>query len=314
MSIITLTTDLGTKDHKVASIKGSILSLEKNVPIVDITHHIEPHDIIQTAYIVRNSYSHFPKGSIHMIAVDCFYHKDRKFLVLEANGHYFIMPDNGLFSLIFPEKKPEKIYEISHNASDDDRIFTPIDIFVPVAVHLHKGNKAKLIGKTYRGGLNMRSYIEEIYNDKGDLIDEKIEDYFPDAPAFMADIKVRKTYKYQYNSDGKVAEKEFYSDSLKELRGRVSYKYNAKGQIGETTQQFRDKEDDSKWAAVENWKYEYNDKGFLSRKILNNGQEFYDYEYSYDSQGNYLTQSEYKTTPEKSKTLTKTVERTIEYY
>jgi len=119
MSIITLTTDLGTKDHKVASIKGSILSLEKNVPIVDITHHIEPHDIIQTAYIVRNSYSHFPKGSIHMIAVDCFYHKDRKFLVLEANGHYFIMPDNGLFSLIFPEIKPEKIYEISHNASDD---------------------------------------------------------------------------------------------------------------------------------------------------------------------------------------------------
>lgn len=147
MSIITLTTDLGTKDHKVASIKGSILSLEKNVPIVDITHHIEPHDIIQTAYIVRNSYSHFPKGSIHMIAVDCFYHKDRKFLVLEANGHYFIMPDNGLFSLIFPEIKPEKIYEISHNASDDDRIFTPIDIFVPVAVHLHKGNDTKLIGK-----------------------------------------------------------------------------------------------------------------------------------------------------------------------
>jgi len=147
MSIITLTTDLGTKDHKVASIKGSILSLEKNVPIVDITHHIEPHDIIQTAYIVRNSYSHFPKGSIHIIAVDCFYHKDRKFLVLEANGHYFIMPDNGLFSLIFPDIKPEKIYEISHNASDDDRIFTPIDIFVPVAVHLHKGNDTKLIGK-----------------------------------------------------------------------------------------------------------------------------------------------------------------------
>ncbi len=147
MPIITLTTDLGTKDHKVASIKGSILSLEKNVPIVDITHHIEPHDIIQTAYIVRNSYSHFPKGSIHMIAVDCFYHKNRKFLVLEANGHYFIMPDNGLFSLIFPEIKPEKIYEISHNASDDDRVFTPIDIFVPVAVHLHKGNDTKLIGK-----------------------------------------------------------------------------------------------------------------------------------------------------------------------
>jgi len=44
-------------------------------------------------------------------------------------------------------ESPEKIYEISHNASDDNRIFTPIDIFVPVAVHLYKGNDTKLIGK-----------------------------------------------------------------------------------------------------------------------------------------------------------------------
>ena len=185
MSIITLTTDLGTKDHKVASIKGSILSLEKNVPIVDITHHIEPHDIIQTAYIVRNSYSHFPKGSIHMIAVDCFYHKDRKFLVLEANGHYFIMPDNGLFSLIFPEIKPEKIYEISHKASDDAIIFTPIDIFVPVAVHLYKGDEVQ---KMIAGEI---VYIDHFGNAVSNISKEIFEKHLSENQNFTIKFRER---------------------------------------------------------------------------------------------------------------------------
>ena len=70
MSIITLTTDLGIVDHRVPSIKGSILSLEPSVPIIDITHDIEPYNLIQTTYILKNTYHHFPVGSIHIIAVD----------------------------------------------------------------------------------------------------------------------------------------------------------------------------------------------------------------------------------------------------
>ena len=148
MSIITLTTDLGTKDHKVASIKGSILSLEKNVPIVDISHDIEPYNLTQTGYIVKNAYSHFPKGSIHIISVDSFHHKDRKFLVCKADGHYFIMADNGLPSLIFYDIKPESIHEITLNNRFDDVVnFTSTDIFVPVAVHLYKGGIPEIIGR-----------------------------------------------------------------------------------------------------------------------------------------------------------------------
>ena len=148
MPIITLTTDFGTTDGKVACIKGCILSMQPDVSIVDISHDIEPYNLTQTGYIVKNAYSHFPKGSIHIISVDSFYHKDRKFLVCKADGHYFIMADNGLTSLIFYDIKPESIHEITLNNRFDDVVnFTSTDIFVPVAVHLYKGGIPEIIGR-----------------------------------------------------------------------------------------------------------------------------------------------------------------------
>ena len=148
MPIITLTTDFGTTDGKVACIKGYILSMQPDVSIVDISHDIEPYNLTQTGYIVKNAYSHFPKGSIHIISVDSFHHKDRKFLVCKADGHYFIMADNGLPSLIFYDIIPESIYEITLNNRFDDVVnFTSTDIFVPVAVHLYKGGIPEIIGR-----------------------------------------------------------------------------------------------------------------------------------------------------------------------
>ena len=148
MPIITLTTDFGTTDGKVACIKGCILSMQPDVSIVDISHDIEPYNLTQTGYIVKNAYSHFPKGSIHIISVDSFHHKDRKFLVCKADGHYFIMADNGLLSLIFYDIKPESIHEITLNNRFDDVVnFTSTDIFVPVAVHLYKGGVPEIIGR-----------------------------------------------------------------------------------------------------------------------------------------------------------------------
>ena len=148
MPIITLTTDFGTTDGKVACIKGCILSMQPDVSIVDISHDIEPYNLTQTGYIVKNAYSHFPKGSIHIISVDSFHHKDRKFLVCKADRHYFIMADNGLTSLIFYDIKPESIHEITLNNRFDDVVnFTSTDIFVPVAVHLYKGGIPEIIGR-----------------------------------------------------------------------------------------------------------------------------------------------------------------------
>lgn len=151
MSIITLTSDFGLTDHRVAAIKGAIKSLKPEATIVDITHNINAYNLLQTSYIVRNAYKYFPKGSIHIISVDSLYHKERKNIMYKVDGHYFIAADNGVLSLIFFEIKPEAVYEITYNNRFDDVVnFTSTDIFVPAAVHLYNNGLPEVIGRKYK--------------------------------------------------------------------------------------------------------------------------------------------------------------------
>lgn len=148
MSVITLISDYGNIDHRVASIKGSLLSRDLDIKFVDITHDISAYDLQQTAYIIRSCYKNFPSGSIHMICVDSFFHSNRKNLIAKVDDHYFIMADNGILNLIFFDIKPEYVYEITFNKNfDEDIKFTATDIFVPVAVHLYNGGVPEVIGK-----------------------------------------------------------------------------------------------------------------------------------------------------------------------
>lgn len=148
MSIITLTSDFGRLDYRVSAMKGKILSLNPEVNIIDISHDIQAYNLIQTSYIVRNAYRYFPKGTIHILAVDSFFHKSRKNILYKADGSYFLAADNGLLSLIFFDIKPEAIYEITLNNRFDDVVnFTSTDVFVPVAVHLANGGLPEVIGR-----------------------------------------------------------------------------------------------------------------------------------------------------------------------
>ncbi len=70
MAIITLTTDLGLIDYYVASVKGAILSELPDSNIIDITHEIPSFDLQKTAFVIKNCYKDFPKGSIHIIGVN----------------------------------------------------------------------------------------------------------------------------------------------------------------------------------------------------------------------------------------------------
>lgn len=99
--VVTFITDFGTRDHYMGIIKGTILSAVRAVHFVDITHDVKSHDIVQAAFILKNVYSSFPSGTIHVVSVNNYYHKRRKTIVFEYEGQFFIGPDNGLFSLIF---------------------------------------------------------------------------------------------------------------------------------------------------------------------------------------------------------------------
>ncbi|AUC84710.1 hypothetical protein CW731_05120 [Polaribacter sp. ALD11] len=146
MSLITLTTDFGTKDHFVGAVKGAIYSELSDARIVDITHEISPFNITETAYILKNSYKSFPEGTIHIVGVDSELSEDNKHIALELDGHFFVCPDNGIISMIALEIKPTKIVEINiHDRVESS--FPVLDVFVQVACFIARGGNLTVIGK-----------------------------------------------------------------------------------------------------------------------------------------------------------------------
>ena len=146
MPVITLTTDLGTKDHYVASIKGAIYSQCPEARVVDISHDVHPFDILQASFLIKNCYLDFPKGSIHVIGINPEWNENTRHLVIEADDHYFIGADNGIFSLIF-EKKPTAIFELNVTSDSEYNTFPTKDVFVKAACHIANNGSLPIIGK-----------------------------------------------------------------------------------------------------------------------------------------------------------------------
>ena len=146
MSLITLTTDFGIKDHFVGAVKGAIYNELPEVTIVDISHQISPFNISETAYVLKNAYKSFPEGSIHIIGVDSELNDDTNHIALKLDNHYFICPNNGVISMIASEFRPEKIVEINiHDRVESS--FPVLDVFVKVACHIKRGGTLDVIGK-----------------------------------------------------------------------------------------------------------------------------------------------------------------------
>lgn len=169
MSLITLTTDFGTKDHFVGAVKGAIYSELIDARIVDISHHISPFHITETAYILKNAYQNFPKGSIHIIGVDSELSVENRHIALLLDEHYFICPDNGIISMIASEIKPEKIVEITiHNNIISS--FNVLDVFVKVACHIARGGTLEVIGKEIPAYKQLNEVHPKINDEKNKII------------------------------------------------------------------------------------------------------------------------------------------------
>ena len=146
MAIITLTTDFGEKDYYAGAIKGAIYSELENAKIVDISHSVSPFNIPEAAYIIKNAYNNFPKGTIHLVGIDSELTAENKHIAVLLDGHFFICANNGIMSMICSDKTPDKIVEINiHNNIETN--FTVLDVFVKVACHIARGGTLEVIGK-----------------------------------------------------------------------------------------------------------------------------------------------------------------------
>jgi S-adenosylmethionine hydrolase len=146
MSIITLTTDYGLKDHFVGGLKGKILSEYPEATIVDISHDIDPFNTVEASYVIGAAYSSFPKGTVHLIGVDIELNKENQHIAMQWNDQFFIAADNGILSMLSQKIVPQKTVVINiHDRFPNEA--TDLDVFVKVACHIAKGGLLNVVGR-----------------------------------------------------------------------------------------------------------------------------------------------------------------------
>jgi len=149
VQIITLTTDFGTKDWFVGTIKGVILGIAPRATIVDITHEIPAGDIRAGAFALAAGYRFFSKGTVHVAVVDPGVGGARKAIAVQTADHFFVGPDNGVLSCALAKEKIKSVRRLE-NANfflhPVSHTFHGRDIFAPVAAHLSRGAPIHKLG------------------------------------------------------------------------------------------------------------------------------------------------------------------------
>lgn len=150
MSVITLLTDFGLQDEYAGVMKGVILSVHPPAVIVDISHQIDPQDVMQAAHMLCSSWPYFPAGTVHVIVVDPGVGGKRGILAAQREGHLFLAPDNGILSLLAEDGNFKSLIRVENSMyfrNTVSRTFHGRDIFAPVAAHLSMGVKPENLGR-----------------------------------------------------------------------------------------------------------------------------------------------------------------------
>ncbi len=140
--MITLLTDFGTTDYFVPAVKGVILTLQPAAQIIDLTHDIPAQDIQHAAFTLGACYRYFPPGTIHLAVVDPGVGSARRPIVAQAGQHFFVGPDNGLFSFVYAREPQVRVYHATRpefQRPQPSATFHGRDVFAPLAAWLARG-------------------------------------------------------------------------------------------------------------------------------------------------------------------------------
>ncbi|MCB9852715.1 MAG: SAM-dependent chlorinase/fluorinase [Phycisphaerales bacterium] len=153
MSVITLLSDFGTADHYVACMKGVILQRAPTAQIVDITHTIQPQDVVHGAFVLRQVFEYFPPGTIHIAVVDPGVGTKRRIMAARYGNQTILAPDNGLMTFIHRDFVLDELRTIENSRLYQNEVsntFHGRDIFAPVAGHLWQGMLMEKVGPIAR--------------------------------------------------------------------------------------------------------------------------------------------------------------------
>jgi S-adenosylmethionine hydrolase len=144
MPVITLTTEWKPDDIYYGIIKGKLCSMSPGIIIIDNAGSIPVFNISHASFIIRNTYSNYPKGTVHIICVHSEAHKGQDHLIVKAKDHFFIGTDNGIFNLIL-NSEPDEVVIIDHHGTSDE-----LDIFAKAAADLLSGKNPTDLGKSVK--------------------------------------------------------------------------------------------------------------------------------------------------------------------
>jgi hypothetical protein len=153
VNVITLTTDFGTLDWFVGTLKGVIAGIAPKSKVIDLTHELPPGDIRGGAFALAASCHFFPKGTVHVAVVDPGVGSRRKAIVAKTARAMFVGPDNGVLSWALAKEKITAIHALENEAfflQPVSRTFHGRDVFAPVAAHLSLGVPIKKLGPALR--------------------------------------------------------------------------------------------------------------------------------------------------------------------
>lgn len=149
MPIVTLLTDFGLADSYVAEMRGVLLSRAPGVVLADITHSVPPGDVRAASYILGRTWRWFPEGTVHLAVVDPGVGTSRAALALCARGHFFVGPDNGLFTRILRDTAVEIVALPTPERAAPT--FHGRDLFAPAAAALASGVPLRDLGPPFAG-------------------------------------------------------------------------------------------------------------------------------------------------------------------
>jgi S-adenosylmethionine hydrolase len=166
MNIVSLLTDFGIKDGYVAQMKGVILSIA-NPRIIDISHEITTHNILEGAFVLRSVVNYFPKGTVNVAIVDPGVGSNRRGIIVTTRNQILIGPDNGVLIPAANLSGDFIVYEIineKYMLNSISNTFHGRDIFSPVAAHIVNGVPFEEFGNRINDYIDLDFDVGKITN------------------------------------------------------------------------------------------------------------------------------------------------------
>jgi S-adenosylmethionine hydrolase len=148
--VITLTTDFGLTEPYVAMMKGVVLTIHPEARLVDLSHQVRAGAVSEGARVILEAFPFFPKGTVHVAVVDPGVGSERRLLAVEARGHYFVGPDNGIFWPVIKSAGRTRVIELIEKdffQAPVSQTFHGREIFAPIAAHLARGIALERLGR-----------------------------------------------------------------------------------------------------------------------------------------------------------------------